>query len=144
MRVLDKHKKLLKERLEKDIEIRKFVKDYLKIKPSMTTPRRLTERVAQICCDYLGLTMEDVTKRSRKREISNAKLVISLIAYRDYRVDSVTVGDVLNLEPSTVRLRTQDHDDMIFFHSRDDILIAYQHCKILCDENINFNYEEKN
>lgn len=143
MRVLDKHKELLLKRLELDIEIREFVNEYLKIDYNMTTPRKLTERVAEICCDYSGIPVEKVVSRTRKRDISNLKLIISLIAHRDYKVDSVIVGDFLNVEASTVRHRTSDHDDRIFFKCRDEILIAYEHCKILCDANINFEYEEK-
>lgn len=143
MTLLERHRELLKQRLKLDIEIREFVNDNLKSEMKLADPTSITERVAKICCDYLGITLETLRSNSRKRTVSNARLVISLIAHRDYRVDSVIVGDVIGSEASTIRHRTSDHNDRIFFHSRDDVLTAYQHCKILCDHNINFNYEEK-
>lgn len=143
MTVLEKHRELLKQRLKLDIEIREFVNDNLKSEMKLADPKIVTERVTDICCDYLGLSIDVIRSGSRKRTISNARLVISLIAHRDYRIDSAIVGEVIGSEASTVRHRTSEHNDRIFFHSRDDVLTAYQHCKILCDNNINFIYEEK-
>lgn len=144
MRILDKHRELLKQRLRLDIEIRSFVNENLKAKMKLAYPSIVTERVVEICCDYLGISPETIRSKSRKRAVSNARLVISLIAHRDYRIDSAIVGDVIGSEASNIRHRTSSHDNEIFFNSRDEVLTAYQHCKILCDHNINFEYEEKN